>query len=180
MGLFGHYCHPISADRRAWSEPNQVCDMLTSLCCKWWISAAFYRSNGLDKAIIETLHVRTALKNGSFLRLLSSYRLITEHEVDEMRYQVSWHLLAAKGVSDLRFIGPTVRSRLSSKPYMAEPLWKIILFGDYCHPIGWPPFMMWNKWGLWYADILLMQMMDKPWCLKFQRFLHGYHRNLTW
>ena len=63
--------------------------MLTSPGCKLWISPDFYMSNGLDMAIIETLHVRTALKNGSFLRLLSSYRLIAEHQVNEMRSQVS-------------------------------------------------------------------------------------------
>ena len=75
--------------------------MLTSPSCKWWISLAFYRSNGLDVAIIETLHGRTALKNGSFWTLLSSY-------------------------------------------------------------IGWPPSMKWTKWGMWYADISLLQMIDNP------------------
>ena len=93
--------------------------MLTSPSCKWWISRAIYMSNGLDIPIIETLHNRTALKNGFFWTLLSSY-------------------------------------------------------------IGWPPCMKWTKWGLWYADISLLQAIDNPCGLWVQRFGHGYHRNLTW
>ena len=154
--------------------------MMTPPCCKWWISPAFYRSNGLDMAIIETLHGRTASKNGCFWTLLSSYWLIAVHEVNQMRSEICSHLLAANDGWVLLFKGSTDWTWLWSKPYMAETLWKMGLFGHNCHPIGWPPFMMWNKWGLCYADITLMQMMDKPWGLQFQRFGHGYLRNLTW
>ena len=46
-------------------------------------------SNGLGMTIIETLHGRTALKNGSLWTLLSSYRAIAVQEANQMRYQIS-------------------------------------------------------------------------------------------
>ena len=87
----------LEADRRSCSEPSEVCVMLISPWCKWWISPEVYRSNGLDMAIIETLHVRTALKNGSFWTLLSSYRVTAVHAVNQTRSQICWQLLAANG-----------------------------------------------------------------------------------
>ena len=75
--------------------------MLTSPCCKWWISPAFYRSNGLDVAIIETLHGRIALKNATFWTLLSSYRMTAVHAVNQLKPPVqeagnsSYHFFAS-------------------------------------------------------------------------------------
>ena len=142
--------------------PNQVSDMMTHPCCKWWMSPAVRRSNGSGMLTIETLHGRTALKNGSFWTLLSTYILSVVHEVNQIRSQIWWHLLAANDGWAPRFIGRTVRACWSSKPYMVEPHWKMGLFGHYCHLIAWSSCMKWTKSGLRYDDTSLLQMMDKP------------------
>ena len=69
--------------------------MMTFPCSKRWISPDFYMSNGLDVAMIETLHGRTALKNGTFWTLLSSYRLTAVHAVNQMRSVLCSYLLDA-------------------------------------------------------------------------------------
>ena len=40
--------------------------------------------------------------------------------------------------------------------------------------------MQWTNWGLIYAHISLLQMMDESCFLKVQRIGRGYDRNLTW
>ena len=40
--------------------------------------------------------------------------------------------------------------------------------------------MQWTKWGQRYADISLLQMVDKSSYVQVQRIGRGYHRNFTW
>ena len=153
--------------------------MLTSPCCKWWISLAVYRSNGVDMAIIETLRVGTALKNGIFWTLLSSYWVIAVHKVNQMRSQVKltspcykWCIRTANYRSNGSFmiIIGTLHGRTALKNGSFWTLLSSYRLTD---------VQQWTKWGLIYADISLLQMMDKSRFLYVQRFGIGYDRNIT-